>query len=193
MSVWNKNTLFMSSKSLTEKGIKEYVKNLISQIALKTNFGSDYFEVSMVRKTDVISTACFVWFTSPKLVNIILGEDEDIVHEIPPYENEKHQFFEKILIQRSRCKIEKNLMTDTIFCSYIDQNVTKQDIWNEFRRYNVSGGPDGIHIMFYEKENKRQCIIEYEKGSMDGLFAQQMKMFCNIREKEYIFTMKYLW
>jgi hypothetical protein len=144
----------------------------------------------MVRKNGEVSNACFVWFTSSKLVNIILGVEESPI-SIPSYEDEKHTFFEKIVIKRSSIVPHRYYTIDTVFCCHVPEFITQKDIWEEFRRYSVSGGPDGINIIFQEKGDSRQCIIEYEKKTTDGLFAQQMKMFCNIKGEDLLFMMKY--
>lgn len=192
MSYTNKNTLFVTSKTLTLVGITLYLDQLLSNIK---NYDVGY-TINFPRNAN----HCYVWFNSWEVVNIIIGLNPDgserveITHietddpwydeivtkklprliEIPDYENNP------ITLTRSYVFTDKN--TNVILCKNT-KGVPLVKIRNLFAKYTK----EKITV---KEVNTKMCEIHFPCGTTDALFAHQMLMYSNIDDKTLVFMMK---
>lgn len=185
----NKNTLFITSRDLTYDGIEDYLHDLIDLVCERTNLLKSNFEINNPRYNGEPSNHCFVWINSQEIVNVIIGLNPDgskdehcPLIEIPDYENGP------IHISRSEVILRDNISSDTLFCAKVPNGVTSRDIAEEFQKYSVSQEDFKVRVSIKSiKSGVKICTVSFKPSSTDGIFAQQMRMFCRINGQVLVF------
>jgi hypothetical protein len=200
VKISNKNTLYITSKSLTYAGVKEYVSNLIrtacekAELKVKKSF---YINNPKDRNGDD-ARFCYVWIDSVEVVNVILGFNPDGSERIKrvPIEVDTDDWFaedfenvkldpimvvpgygpdrEAVFVGYAEAYLIDGKSTDTIMTTNLPHKITQEDIRQVFSRYNTR---DDKRYPLVSINKQGTCTIKFHPGTHDAVFALQMMLF----------------